>query len=687
MTHAPAGYRPALDGLRAVAVLLVVLFHSGLGMASGGYVGVDVFFVLSGYLVTSVIVEEHAVTGTVSLRRFYARRVRRLLPASLLVIAVTALVTPLLVPRLQRTEFVGDARAALLYVANWRFAGASTDYFAHDVQRSPFLHFWSLAVEEQFYAAYPAVLLGVMWVAGRRRPTRVRSAAALLLVAVGGVSLLRLFVLSASNPVAAYYASDTRLYQLVGGAILALGVERWSSWVGRHPSATRAAGGLALIVLLVLGTPLFGMDTAVRGLMVTATTVVVLVSAEGIRNRGISTVLSARPLVEVGRLSYAVYLWHWPLIVLLGEVAELAPWQMAAIATAGSLVLAWMSGRLVELPVRRSRRFDARPRLVIASGLALGLVVAIVVPPALASQRRPESWARDPASIVVIPEVEGVAPGRVAAVLAEPVPADDVIESAIDTMPVHDEFACRPAEPETCVLVPEGGLSVLVVGDSNALMLLPVLRAVAERDGIRLASMTRPGCPWQEGLSWQTDSQPLLDQCDLARGQAYDTLLPWFAPDVVVAVEVPRDPGSRADTFWTEGPDAVAEATAASLDRLTAEGARVVIVEPLPYSLDEPTICLSGAVSAGECAYEANVEPFPTEITFRAEAARRDDVWTVDLDRVGCPLHPVCAAVIDGEIVFRDRYHLATSWLADRVDVVWATMVASGAFSGWFDPA
>ena len=687
MTPGPAGYRPALDGLRAVAVLLVVLFHSGLGVVPNGFVGVDVFFVLSGYLVTSVILDEVTVSGRLDLRRFYARRVRRLLPASLLVVAVTAAITPFVVPRLQRAAFVGDARAALLYVANWHFAGEATDYFADDVRRSPLLHMWSLAVEEQFYAVYPLFLIAVMWAARRWWPHRVRAATAAALGIVGSVSLVRLAVLAGSNPVAAYYATDARLYQLVGGALLALGTRRWIVWSTGRSRSVATVGMAALCALGLLSTPLVSVGAPSRGVLVVVLMVAVLVAVESAPTGAVAGALSNRPFVAVGRLSYAVYLWHWPVIVLLGEVLDLRPWSMAVVATATSVALAGLSGRLLEQPIRRRSRLDRWPGRVVACGLVTGLIAALLVPPLLASDRRPASWARDPASIVEIPPVDGVAPERVTAVLAEAVPTDAALEQAIGTMPDHDEFGCRPSSPETCVVVPDGDLRVLVLGDSNALMLVPVLREIARRDGIVLASMTRPGCPWQLDLTWQTDSQPLLDQCVLARQQAYDSLLPWFAPDIVVLAEVPRDPGSRADTFWAQSADEVAAATARSLDALTAGGAGALIVEPLPYSLEEPTVCLSGAASAGECAYEANTEPFPTEVSMRSEAERRPDVWTVDLDRIGCPLHPVCAAVIDGEVVFRDRYHLSERWLSDRRDTVWAAMVATGAFSGWFDPA
>ena len=149
-------HRPALDGVRTIAVYLVVLYHAGLSFLPGGFVGVDVFFVLSGYLVTNVLLTEIESTGRVHLRRFYARRVRRLLPAAVVTIVIVCVLSVLVLPQLTREGLVDDARAALLYVANWHFLGDATDYFAESVDQSPFLHFWSLAIEEQFYVAFPA---------------------------------------------------------------------------------------------------------------------------------------------------------------------------------------------------------------------------------------------------------------------------------------------------------------------------------------------------------------------------------------------------------------------------------------------------------------------------------------------------------------------------------------------------
>jgi peptidoglycan/LPS O-acetylase OafA/YrhL len=177
-----SGHRPELDGLRTIAVYLVLLFHAGLPWFVGGFVGVDLFFCLSGFLVTSVLIRELQETGSLRVARFYSRRVRRLLPAAVVVVVATCLVFTLLWSVVRRASIVGDAVSALLYYANFHFLSASGDYFAANIDKSPFLHFWSLSIEEQFYALFPVLLLLLYRFGGRRRRTVVLGALGLLLI-------------------------------------------------------------------------------------------------------------------------------------------------------------------------------------------------------------------------------------------------------------------------------------------------------------------------------------------------------------------------------------------------------------------------------------------------------------------------------------------------------------------------
>ncbi len=210
-------YRPALDGVRSVAVYVVVLFHAGLSGVDGGFLGVDLFFVLSGFLVSSILLHEFEETGRVRLWRFYARRVRRLLPAALVVVTVTAAVFVLMVSSVGRAPMVGDAQASLMYVANWRFLSQENDYFGAEIDRSPYLHFWSLSIEEQFYVVFPLVLLALVALARRWRPA--------LSIGVGvlfSASLFAQLVWVTRDANHAYYGTDARAYQLMAGVLAAL---------------------------------------------------------------------------------------------------------------------------------------------------------------------------------------------------------------------------------------------------------------------------------------------------------------------------------------------------------------------------------------------------------------------------------------------------------------------------------
>src|SRR5476649_2483647 len=216
----PAGFRPDVEGMRAVAVLLVVAFHAGMAALAGGYVGVDVFFVLSGFLITGLLLDELKRTGTLSLPRFYARRARRLLPMATLVLVATVALAHRYLPPLDFASLTGDVRAAALYFSNWHFAALSTDYMS-DPNKSPVLHYWSLSVEEQFYIAWPLLLLAVTAIGRRTWQARVRRVAIGLAVLGLGSVALSVFTTAADGPWS-YFGLHTRAWELSAGAGLAL---------------------------------------------------------------------------------------------------------------------------------------------------------------------------------------------------------------------------------------------------------------------------------------------------------------------------------------------------------------------------------------------------------------------------------------------------------------------------------
>jgi peptidoglycan/LPS O-acetylase OafA/YrhL len=363
--------------LRAVAIVAVVLYHAHVGFAGGGYVGVDVFFVVSGFLITGLLWRELERHGRISFASFYGRRVRRLLPMSVLVVIVTLIASAQWLPPLQLHDVIKDAIASSLYVANFRFALQSTSYLASSAPPSPFQHFWSLAVEEQFYLVWPALLVGIWTVwcrVGRHSRHRAavsqaKAAGALLAVCVGSFAL-SLWLTSTNQPWA-FFLLPSRAWELGAGGLLALG----APWCARLSKATAVClgwGGVALIVWSITrlsGTTAF---PGVAALAPVAGTVAVIAAGSNASVFGPVALLGRRSFQVIGTLSYSWYLWHWPVLVIAPAIVghALGVWDnLGLVAFSG--VIAAVSVVVVEAPIRYSRR------LALRSGSALALAGAL----------------------------------------------------------------------------------------------------------------------------------------------------------------------------------------------------------------------------------------------------------------------------------------------------------------------
>lgn len=663
-------YRPALDGLRTVAVYLVLLFHTGWGIAGGGFVGVDLFFVLSGFLVSNVILSEVDRTGRFRLGHFYARRVRRLLPAALVVIVATSAVFVLVSSVTRRLPLVADAQSALLYVANWRFLLQSEDYFAADVEESPFLHFWSLAIEEQFYLVFPILLLVLL--RARRRRT------AALLGGLGAAFLLSLgaqLYWAGVDPNHAYYGTDARLYQLVAGVLLAVVLRTWRVHVRRRHAEILAVGGLVL--LLLLGSGLLTMSPSWRGVGAMVASCL-LVAGLSLRDHGVLARLLSRPVpVFLGKISYGTYLWHWPVILVLEEVLVLSPKIVAVLAVGLSTGLAALSYEVVEMPVRTLGLLDRfRWRAALAGVAVSALVAATAVPWLLEQDRRPALVAAE------VPQRLPAGSGRVA-----PLPRD------VDWERVTRDFGhvgtCSSENPDGCTVVRGSGRHVLLVGDSQAQMLEPMFEEIAERHDLTLSINIVAGCPWQEGLTNHAASESSQESCEEARVGWYDEVLPALSPDVVVLVSRPRDEkewegvverrdGARQSLF-----EAMADTSDETLAKIVGTGARAVVVERMimPETF-QPDDCLASSGDPRTCAVPVPLESSPTDAYLVSKALRDPRVDTVDLNAAFCPDAPVCQAVVGDEVVWRDDHHVTASYAVSRAEQAWRALRRTVAFGG-----
>jgi peptidoglycan/LPS O-acetylase OafA/YrhL len=640
-------YRPHLDGLRAVAVYLVVAYHAGIGAFSGGYIGVDVFFVLSGYLVTRLLLSDLHARDHIRLSRFYAKRYRRLLPAAFVALTVTAVAYVFVASAAEVADATGAFKASFLYYANWYFIRQSADYFAADINGSPVIHFWSLAVEEQFYLVWPLLLSAIFVVArwfGARRMAVVRGA----VVAIGLTSLVAALHVSGYDLNRAYYGTDTRGYELLAGAFLALTPQLFALR-RRAAHALGSVAALSLIAIVLLGTSLFSFDAVHRGIATTITTCALIVAIETARQALTTRTLSIPLVTYLGRLSYGTYLWHWPVIVVLTHELSPGPLPVFVVACTVATALAAVSFHVLETRVRFSRRLDGYSRQVIGAGLVLSLLGGLVVAPTILDTSRGSSLAvADPNGIDV-----HTLDWRAA-------------KNDIPALPT-----CSRASTASCTIVHGTGQHVLLLGDSNARMYIPTFQKIAQQDNLTLSVAAAPLCPWQLDLYYLIGGE----DCRPIRADWYGGLVDTLKPDVVVMVDRPIDDPANdtaiASPQGTFAPDAngfeaaLQGTSRRSLGLLAKPGRKLVIVEPIPIATKEgdPLNCLSSATAVGDCVYQANGQPTPLEQFYR-QTAVPTQVWSVDFDRFVCPRLPTCDPVVDGLIVKRDSDHITGKFAA-----------------------
>ena len=659
-------YRPALDGLRTIAVYLVLLYHARLAVVGGGFVGVDLFFVLSGFLVSNVILSEIDERGTLRLGRFYARRVKRLLPAAVVVVAATGAVFVLATTVVRRLPLVADAQSALLYVANWHFLSQQNDYFATAVDRSPYLHFWSLSIEEQFYAFFP-VLLILLVRAARRRSWLLPAGIGTLMV----LSVASQLYWAGADPSHAYYGTDARLYQLLAGSLLAV-LLRSVRFGGRQ----RWLGVVGLALLAYAGSGLPSVDPTWRGLLATVAGVLLIMGVSADRPSPLTAVLSRPTMVFLGRISYGTYLWHWPVLLILMQFFRAGPIAMAALGAAISTGLAALSYQVLEMPIRRSDRLARFTWPVALAGVtASALVAFVVMPPLLQSTRPPTLVASN-----------GGGTSQEVPAQGERVPAD--IDWEAVSLDYGSQHSCTTVAD--CVVVAGDGPHVVLVGDSHARMLEPMYEQLAEDHGFQLSVNVMAACPWQADLVNYKRPSAERAECIKERGTWYDDVLPGIDPDLMILVSNSYDNEAKyAGGFKRIGgsDESLAEllnnTTLETTARFTELGARSLIMHnTLQTGGLDPLDCLARATFLSQCTVPARMGSWPSDAYYTVADVDSDQVFTLDINPVICPDAPLCSPMLDGVVVWRDRDHLTAGIGRELRGQIWQKTQQTGALDG-----
>jgi peptidoglycan/LPS O-acetylase OafA/YrhL len=667
-------FRPEIQALRAVAVLAVVLFHLSPTNVPGGFVGVDVFFVISGFLITSHLLRDTVRNGRPPLATFWLRRVRRLLPAAFVVLAVTLVTVLIAVPQTLWQQFLREIIGSTLYVENWLLANSAVDYFAEGDQTSPVQHYWSLSTEEQFYLVWP-LLLTLLIVVGRAKTVRVRR---LILVSGMGAVLAASLLYSAliAHESYGYFSTFTHAWEFAAGALLAVYAaaiaRRLEAWP--VPGAALAWLGYALIAVSIF---VFTGDTpfpGVAALIPVAGTLAVIAAGTSERRFGPDAIARTRVVQGIGDVSYSLYLWHWPPIILLPFVTghPLTHLEKAAILVA-AFGLAWLTKRYVEDRFRGGaleRRDRVRTSVALVAGMGIMTAAALAPIVVLDVQQR--------AAIAALAELRAdpcFGAGSVIDASCEPnntvTPLIGAQFAAEDTpnnwrgVPYQDCDPVVPGVPQCVFGPPDARTTIAVVGDSHVEHLLPAIAAAADEHGWRVKLMWYAGCR----AATPTYADVLAD--DDLRIESDPECLAWKDRVAQVVVDDPdvdlvlTTSGSRplVEHIPDEaGLETVAAAFTGMWDRLASGGAPVLVVRDTPLAPEKVPDCIAAAdTDVNPCALprEQALVRDPIDVAIAAGLPRGVDV--VDLTDTMCD-RSTCRFVVGGVITHYDAGHLSATF-------------------------
>ncbi len=659
-------FRADIEGLRAVAIGMVLVFHAAPKYLPGGFIGVDIFFVISGFLITSLLIREVQRSGTISLLNFYARRARRLLPAATLVLAFSAIVVWFVLPITQRRTFGLDIISAGVSLVNWRLADRSVDYLAEGTGASPVQHYWSLAVEEQFYVIWPLLILLAV-VLARRFRWQLRASLAIGIAIVAVPSFIWSVLYSPSNPEVAYFVTTTRLWELGIGAAVALAAPWWPK-LPRWCAQVLFFGGIASLVVAGYGIDASTVWPGAAALAPVLGTAAVIIGGYVVGTSRPAWLLTNKPMVWIGSISYSLYLWHWPMLIGAAGIWGELRMREAVLVTLVSIIPAYLSLKLVENPIRFSQRLGKTPR----AGLGLGAVlcttsviagVAVILPsmmarPVIASESTQafgaaayfEDATFDPATVESYPQI---------------FPAPEV---AVDDVPVTYEDGCQIGgyEAEVCEYgVADGDLTVVLVGDSKVNQWFSAVESIAQRNGWRLLTVIKSACAFAD-TTLAFDGE-VFTSCVMWNADALDAI-EEIQPDLVITSQGAwgglRDPKDPQSGYVAE---LMVDGLAQRWGQLSDMGIPVLAIAGNPNPPEEMYECVAqNPDKLTNCVFDAEYEVADVQ---HEAAALVEKASVVDLNRYICP-DGQCASVIGGALVYRQGSHLTSTFVDSLLPVL-----------------
>lgn len=704
-------YRVDLEGLRGVAVLLVVFFHAHFSLIKGGFAGVDIFYVLSGFFITGLLIREREEQKRISIANFYARRIRRLMPAGLLVLIATLVASIIILPKILIPGVAIDTAAAALFVANMNFARHATDYFQMTTTPSPILHYWSLSVEEQFYMIWPALII---LTAKFGRALR-RNILIVLTVVTGSSFAFALYLLH-RNAIWGFYSLPTRAWELGLGGMIAV-ISPSFKKIPRMLTAIGSWLGLLGLTITTLFIPETALFPGVLALVPTLSTALIIICGLG---RQLS--LLTNPVMRYfGRISYSLYLWHWPVLILpavaLAHSLSLAEKLLAIFL---SILLASLTARWIESPMRKGWALGTMSQrnawtAVASVTLILVACVGVHAQTAVSGVKTKSTLSKDQKSAELTSLLKSALPaetktvtapassatpqgkqqpvatpsattqpnlpadyaatvtsGTRAATLDFPVPKDldPSLQSASNDKAITYKDGCHteenePASTKPCIYGdPNGNQTVVLFGDSHALSWFPAFNAVSKLKHWRLLSLTMSACTPADIPAYNPATQALMANCPLWRKATIKRIAAENPYLVLIA-------SSRSwATTDSSGKVVTGDARTVlfdagmkrTIEALKPTALHVIYLEDTPGQQQDPPLCLS--------QHPKSTLTCTTPVSQSINAAWQDEehaiasfegIGIIDPSYWVCPTDP-CPVVIGNLEIFQDQSHLTATY-------------------------
>jgi peptidoglycan/LPS O-acetylase OafA/YrhL len=682
--QAPRSFRPDIQALRAIAVVSVVLYHLFPLRLTGGFVGVDIFFVISGFLITKHLVGEITRTGRISLTQFWARRIRRLLPAAFTVLAVSVALLVLCMPVVTWHNNMQEIGAAAAYVENWLLGIHAVDYLAAENSASLVQHYWWLSVEEQFYLVWPLLLLLAMAaarIAGRMSPrTAVRWTLGFVAVGSFAVSV----VLTSARPPLAFFVTPTRAWEFAIGGLLSVAP---SLSLGAREPALRAVTSWLGITLIAYSVYFIGSDSPFPGtiaLLPVLGAALMLAGGTSSARWSPTPLTGLQPVQWLGNYSYSLYLWHWPLIIVSPWLLHgPTTWHSKLVILAASLVLAYLTKRYVEDPIRTGRRWLVRrwPSYTFAAaGMVVFLVVATISNGQIADRN-------DASAATALASVEKHLPCYGAPAILDagrcprPFARPDGLNTAFAAADTGSESCQQHKTVPTLKLCTFGqqvapAKTVVLVGNSHALRLMPALDLYGREHGWKIVLASKTDCLGL--ISTPVGSQTSGDSCLAWSGELQKTLLTMPDLDGVIFASHANAQAFLAGSDASPGDLATADQRiVAAWTALRGRGVPVLVTEDVPgMRPDAGPECVARTAAAYDpCAKDRSSVPAHNLLDTLAQ--RHPELAKyLPLNQYFCDA-TTCHALVGGVVVYSDAHHLTGTYSRSMSEPLGAEVAAA----------